>query len=94
LLAAISLFAGADPEGFNVRNPVATNLGFFVNRIDHPVLHSMLSWVDIFAIWYVVLMGIGFACVSKVPRQKSIWVVAGWYILVALIGSGFVAIMN
>jgi hypothetical protein len=92
ILAAISLFAGADPESFNIRNPVATNLGFFVNRVDHPVLHSALSWVDIFAIWYVTLIGIGFACVSKVPRQKAISVVAGWYIVAALILTGITAI--
>jgi hypothetical protein len=94
LLAAISLFAGADPEAFNVRNPVATNLGFFINRVDHSVLHNLLSWVDIFAIWYVILIGIGFSCVSKVPRQKAISVVAACYIVAALLLTGLGAIMS
>lgn len=94
LLAAIALFAGADPEGFNIRNPVATNLGFFVSRVDHPVMASLLSWFDIFAIWYIILMGIGFACASKVKRGTAISVIAGWYVLVALIGTGFVALFT
>ena len=94
LLGAVSLFAGADPESFSVRNPVATNIGFFINRVDQPVLYSLLSWFDIFAIWYIILMGIGFASVTKVPRQKAISVVAGWYVLIALIGTGFVAVMR
>jgi hypothetical protein len=94
LLGAISLFAGADPEGFNVRNPVATNLGFFISRTDHPVLQSALSWVDIFAIWYVILMGIGFSCVTKVKRGTAIAAVFGAYVVAALIGTGITAIFN
>jgi hypothetical protein len=94
LLAAISLFAGADPEGFNIRNPAATNLGFFVSRTDYPVLHSIASSIDIFAIWSLILMGIGFAAVSKVKRSTAISVLAGWYILITLIGAGWTAIMG
>jgi hypothetical protein len=94
VLAAVSLFAGADPEGFNIRDPAATNIGFFISRVDHPVLQSMLSWIDIFAIWYVILIGIGFACVSKVKRGTAISVVAGWYIAVAVIGTAFTALMS
>jgi len=94
LLGAIALYAGADPEAFNPRNPVATNLGFFLSRTDHPVLYSLASSVDIFAIWTVILLGIGFACVSKVKRSTAISVVAGWYILIAMLGAGWVAVMG
>jgi hypothetical protein len=94
LLAAISLFAGADPEGFNVRNPAATNIGFFIARADHPVLHSMFSWFDIFNIWYIILLGIGISCVSKVKRGTATTVVAGWYVLIAVIGTCWVALMS
>jgi hypothetical protein len=94
LLAAISLFAGADPEGFNVRNPAATNIGFFLSRTDHPVLYSLASSIDIFAIWYIILLGIGFSCVSKVKRGTATGVIAGWYILITLIGTGWVALMG
>ncbi len=94
ILAAISLFAGADPEGFNIRNPAATNIGFFFSRPDHPVLHSMFSWVDIFAIWYIILLGIGFSCVSKVKRSTATSVIAGWYIVCAIIGTGWVALFS
>lgn len=94
ILAAISLFAGADPEAFNIRNPAATNIGFFFSRVDHPVLHSMFSWVDIFAIWYIILLGIGFSCVTKVKKSTATGVIAGWYILIALLGTGWVAMFS
>jgi len=94
VLVAISLFAGADPEGFNVNNPVATNLGYFINRADHPALAGLLSWFDIFTIWYIILFGIGFSCVSRVKRGTAIGVVAGWCALIALVGAGFRAIFS
>jgi hypothetical protein len=94
LLGAISLFAGSDPEAFNIRNPVATNLGFFLSRTDHPVLYSLASSIDIFAIWYIILMGIGFASVGKVKRGTATWTVAAWYILVTLLGAGWVALFS
>jgi hypothetical protein len=94
ILAAVSLFAGADPEGFNIRNPAATNIGFFFVRADHPVLHSMFSWFDVFAIWYIILLGIGFSCVTKVKRSTATSIIAVWYIVIALIGTGWVALFS
>jgi hypothetical protein len=92
LLAAVSLFAGADPESFLFDNPVASNLSFAVDMSSHPVLYAAASSFDIFAIWSVVLLGIGFSSVSKVKRSTAIGVVFGWYALVSLIGVGVVAI--
>lgn len=94
LLGAISLYAGADPEAFNIRNPVATNLGFFISRTDHPVLYSLASSIDLFAIWYIILMGMGFAALTKVKRGTATWTVAGWYILITLVGAGWVALFS
>jgi len=94
ILAAISLFAGADPEGFNIRNPAATNIGFFLSRADHPVMYAMFSWVDVFAIWYIILLGIGFSCVTKVKKGTATGVIAGWYIVCAVIGTGWVALFS
>lgn len=94
LLATISLFAGADPEGFNPRNPVALNLGFFINRADHPALYSLLSDVDIVSIWICILLAIGFASISKVKRSTAMSVIFGWYILLSLIGVGWIAIFS
>jgi len=91
ILAAIALYAGADPEAFDPNNPVATNLGFFVARTDHPALYTLLSWVDLFGIWIVILLGIGFSSVSKVKRSTAIYIVAGWYVLTALLLTGLAA---
>ena len=81
LLVAISLFAGKDPENFTFSNPLASNLGYFIDVNAHPALYRFGSSMDIFMIWYVVLLGIGFACVSgKVKRGTGIMVVTGLWL--------------
>jgi hypothetical protein len=80
ILGAISMFAGVDPEGFNVNNPVATNPAYFMDRAGNKFLYGMASSLDVLVIWSIVLMGIGFSCNSKVKRSTAIAVVAGWYL--------------
>lgn len=88
ILGAVSMFAGVDPEGFNVNNPVATNPAYFMDRAGNKFLYGMASGLDILVIWSIVLMGIGFSCNSKVKRGTAIGIVAGWYLLWKLITVG------
>jgi len=79
LLATFTLFAGLSPENFNIQNPVATNLGALFNAADNPVLYSAGSFIDIFAIWTLVLTAIGFTCVSKAKLGTALFIVFAWY---------------
>lgn len=81
ILGAISMFAGVDPEGFNVNNPVATNPAYFMDRAGNKFLYGMASGLDVLVIWSIVLMGIGFSRNSKVRRSTAIAIVAGWYVI-------------
>jgi Yip1 domain len=90
-LGMISLFAGVDPEGFNLNNPVATNPAYFMNLTSSKPLYVLASGLDVFVIWNIVLMGIGFACNSKVKRGTAIGIVAGWFIFYKLLGVGLAA---
>jgi hypothetical protein len=80
ILGTISMYAGVDPEGFNVKNPVATNPAYFMDRSGNKFLYTMASGLDVLVIWTIILMGIGFACNSKVKRSKAIMIVAAWYV--------------
>lgn len=91
ILGTISMFAGINPEGFNVNNPVATNPAYFLDRSGNKFLYTMASGLDVLAIWSIILMGIGFACTSKVKRSTAIGVVAGWYIFWKLVTAALAA---
>jgi Yip1 domain len=87
-LGMISMFAGVDPAGFNAQNPVATNPAHFMDPAGNKFLYGMASAFDVFIIWTIVLIGIGFACNSKVKRSTAITIVAGLYLLYKLVSSG------
>jgi hypothetical protein len=94
LLATLTLFAGISPDAFNVQNPVATNLAILFNPTDNPVLYTMGSMIDIFAIWTLVLTAIGFTCVSKVKRGTALGIVFGWYIAFMLLITGLTSLVS
>ncbi len=93
LLGVVSLVAGGmsgslDKEAFNIQNPVATNPAYFMNPMGNRLAYGMVSMFDVFVIWSIVLMGIGFACNSKVKKGTAIGAIAGWYVFYKLLGAG------
>lgn len=83
LLATITLYAGISPDTFNVQNPVATNLGALFNAADNPILYVAASFVDLVAIWTLVLTAIGFTSVSKVKMSTALVIIFAWYVVFA-----------
>jgi len=85
ILGIISLFAGVNPEGFDINNPVGTNLAYYLDpETTGKFVRGMASSLDLINIWTIVLIGIGFACTSKVKRSTAITIVAVWYLLYKL----------
>jgi hypothetical protein len=85
ILGMISLFAGVNPEGFDINNPVGTNLAYYLDpETTGKFVRGMASSLDLVSIWTIVLLGIGFACTSKVKRSTAITIVAVWYLLYKL----------
>jgi hypothetical protein len=91
LLGVVSLLAGVNPEGFNPRNPVASNVAYFMDPGSHKFLYGLASGLDVFSLWTVALLGLGFACVSRVKRSTAIVTVFGWFLLIKLVGAGWMA---
>lgn len=92
LLGIVSMFAGVNPEGFDINNPVGTNLAYYLDpATTGKFVHSMASAVDVLSIWSIVLMGIGFSCTGKVKRSTAITIVAAWFLLYKLLGASLAA---
>ena len=87
-LGIVSLVAGVNPEGFNVRNPVASNPAYFMDpNTGSKFLYGMASALDVFTIWTILLLGIGFSANSKLKRGTSIGIIVGVYLVYKLIAS-------
>jgi len=93
-LAIITMFAGADPEGFNLENPVGTNAAFYVDKNAVGALYPLLQTLDVFTIWACILLGIGFAVVGGKKKNTGIAVVFGWLAVVTLFRIGWAAVMG
>jgi hypothetical protein len=94
ILATTSVAAGADPDSFNLQNPVATNPGYFLSPGNSPFLYSVATALDIFMIWTLAVTAIGYTCVTKVKRPTAMTIVFGWYVFFTLGAAGLGALLS
>jgi hypothetical protein len=88
ILGIISMYAGINPEGFDINNPVGTNLAYYLDpETTGRFVRGMASSLDVLTIWTIALIGIGFASTSKVKRSTAIIIVAVWYLVYKLASS-------
>ncbi len=93
VIAGIVLLMGVNPEGYNIQNPLASNLSVLFDPVQHGFLYGLGMFADVFMIWTLILGGIGFSLVSgKVKRSSAMLVVFGWYVLFALIMTGLMSL--
>lgn len=91
-LGAVTLFAGMNAETFNFSNYVGSNPAYYMSIADTPPwLYNVLSYLDVFTIWMYILLGMGFAIVGRKKIATGISVMAGWYVVVVLITTGWAA---
>ena len=70
---------------------VMSHLGFLVDRKDNPVLFALLSSIELFTIWTIVLFIIGFSFVSRMSRGKSAAIVLTLWAVMIILKVGFAA---
>jgi len=85
-----TLLLRSDTENVNIRNLVATNPGYFMDpNTSSKFVYGMASSLDIFSIWIIILIGIGFAVNASNRKRLStgtaIVTVAAWFFLYRLI---------
>ena len=88
LLGVLSMLVGVDKEAFSIRNPVGTNPAYFMDPNGNKFVLGMASAFDVFAFWSIALIGIGFACNSRMKRSTAIAMVAGMFVVYKLMGAG------
>jgi hypothetical protein len=90
-----------DEEGLRSIDPtqpggiVPTNLAVFLASGTSSVLKALASSLDVFSIWALILLSIGFAAIAgskKITTGKTAYVVFGFWAVYVLIKVGFAAI--
>jgi hypothetical protein len=96
ILSVIVLFIKAPGTVDPSEGVVIANLGPLVDAKAHAVLNSIVSSLDLFTIWGIVLLSIGFAAISdkKLTPKKAAGGIVTLWILYILIKAGYRAIIS
>lgn len=92
LLGLITVYAGVDPDSFNLRNFVGTNIGYYLPTDLPRWLIALATSIDVTSIWALILLTIGCSIIGKVTRGKAAIAVWGWWVLIVLariVGASF-----
>jgi hypothetical protein len=86
ILTIVTLYFGGNSEAYDSRNPVGTNLAYYLT--DAPGwLKGALQSVDLIKIWSDVLQVIGMAIIARKTLVQSALVVGGLWFIGLLLGA-------
>jgi hypothetical protein len=82
VLVTLAVAAGLVGDQFNLKNPLGTNIGYYLMGGESPKwLVELLSAADIFSIWTAIVLTIGLSTVAQIKRSAAAAVVVGWWFL-------------
>lgn len=92
-ILAIVMILIKDPSTVDLQNLVASNAGAFASDDTAKWLTSLLTSFDIFTLWVLVLMGVGYSATNpkKISFGKSFAIVLGLWLVVVFCKAGFAA---
>ncbi|HTV81379.1 MAG TPA: YIP1 family protein [Acidobacteriaceae bacterium] len=82
LLGIVTVYAGVDPEAFNLKNFVGTNIGYYLPQDLPKWLIALGTALDATTIWALILLTIGCAIIGKVKRGQAAAAVWGWWVVI------------
>ncbi|HEY8131584.1 MAG TPA: YIP1 family protein [Thermoanaerobaculia bacterium] len=88
IIMTVIVAARSNVSALDIATLVRSNLAFLVSMKEHPMAFVLLSSLDIFTVWLLALLIIGFSYVSKFSKAKSaaivitLWVVATLFKLI------------
>ena len=92
LIGIVVLFA-RPPDSIDIQNLIASNPGVLVSSDSPKWMMELAKSLDLFTIWIIVLMGIGFSKANprKISTRKAIGYIALLWGIYVLIKVGWVA---
>jgi hypothetical protein len=90
ILNIIFVYAGVNTENFDLKNPVGTNLGYYMQG-SSAWLKTAMSFFDIFSLWTLALLVIGCAIVARKSKGQAAAIIVGWWVVVLLVTVGVTA---
>jgi hypothetical protein len=93
LITAIVVLARGSFDPMTAATLVKSNPAFLVDMKEQPALFSLLSSLDLFSIWMLVLYVFGFSAMSRLSRKTSAVIVVSIWAAYVLVKLGVAALM-
>lgn len=82
VLVCVMLAARVNVDTYQVNNPIATNVGYFLlGGGSSPGLVAAASLLDVFSLWIFLLQSLGVSKVAKISFGKACVAVGIWWVL-------------
>jgi hypothetical protein len=79
------LFIGINPDQFQLKNPIGSDLGYYLSPDTAPWLMALATQISLFAIWVLILLSMGCAIVGKIKPNQGAKAVVGWWVLFVVV---------
>jgi hypothetical protein len=94
-LLATGIFLFKDCNELDPQNPVLSNVGAFVGKENiSGWLYSILSSIDLFAIWVAILYILGFSALGRTSKGKAAAIVLTIFVLKVVLKAAFSAVFT
>jgi hypothetical protein len=85
ILLTVSVLVSSDPNSIDLTNPMPTNPAFFMDPQGNKFIYAIVSSLDIFKIWAVILLGLGFATASSNRKPTAGTAITTVFIIYAVL---------
>lgn len=92
IVTTIVVFSRESIDPTQMQTLVKSNPAFLVEMKTNPMLYSLLTSLDIFTIWTLILLTIGFAAVSRFSKVKSAVIIVSLWLATVVVKLGFAAL--
>jgi hypothetical protein len=84
ILLTLSILVSSDPNTIDLTNPMPTNPGFFMDPQGNKFIYAIASSLDIFSLWVVALLGLGFAAASSNRKPDTATGITTMFVVFAI----------
>ena len=85
IIGIVTIYAGLDADAFNLKNPVGTNLGYFLPQDSPKWLMAFGTAIDVVTFWVLILLTMGSAIVARMKTTTAAVAIWGWWVLITLV---------
>jgi Yip1-like protein len=92
IIAAVVVMARGMVDPSTMATVVKSSPAFLVDMKEQPVLFSLLGSIEIFQIWTIILLIIGFAALTRLSKAKTAAIVISLWVITLVVKLGFAAL--